>query len=120
MPYVDGDRTLVNTRNRRTVARTTMRAEGLLARGAGLLAHRLAPGQALWLEPCNGVHTFGMRHAIDVIVLDREMRVRIARRDVRPWRIVPPIRGGRTTVELEVGAVDAADVRPGDVLRLEV
>ena len=118
MPFIRDDRALIDERTDLVVARSVVRAAGALSRSLGLMAFRPAPDDALWLEPCNGIHTFLLRRAIDVIVLDRSLRVVALRRAVPPWRIVLPVRGGHTTVELTAGAIDAAGVQVGDTLRL--
>ncbi|HYP06159.1 MAG TPA: DUF192 domain-containing protein, partial [Bryobacteraceae bacterium] len=42
------------------------------SRRTGLLRHTgLAPGEGLWIVPCEAVHTFGMNFAIDVVFLSR-------------------------------------------------
>lgn len=35
----------------------------------------LPPGQGLLITPCNSIHMFGMRYAIDVIFLDHTLQV---------------------------------------------
>lgn len=40
----------------------------------------------LALCPCRSVHTFGMRHPIDVAFLDEEGRVVKVVRSMQPWR----------------------------------
>lgn len=54
------------------------RLRGLLARDSG--------GEVLLLAPCRDVHTFGMRHAIDVAFVDAAGVVREAHREVPPGR----------------------------------
>ena len=47
-----------------------------LSRMFGLLGRRgLSTGEGLWIKPSSGVHTFGMMFAIDVIGLDKNLRV---------------------------------------------
>jgi uncharacterized membrane protein (UPF0127 family) len=116
--FTDTGRALVVTSSRRAIAETIVRADGALARGLGLVVLRLRRDQALWLEPCNGVHTLFLRYPIDVLVLDHELRVVALRADVRPWRLVSPVRGGRITVELAAGTLAAYGVRVGDTLAL--
>ena len=42
-------------------------------RRTGLLKHKsLEPGDGLWIAPCEGVHTFGMKFPIDVVFLSRK------------------------------------------------
>ncbi|MFT3804527.1 MAG: DUF192 domain-containing protein [Burkholderiaceae bacterium] len=70
----------------------------------GLLGRkRLPDDQALWIEPCSGVHTFGMRFAIDVVFLDRHDRI------VRIVTGLPPRRwcgaaGAWVAIEFAAGA----------------
>src|ERR1700692_2167179 len=45
-------------------------------RRTGLLKHTgLAPGEGLWIAPCEGVHTFGMKFPIDVVFLNHKRKV---------------------------------------------
>ena len=78
-------------------------AKGFVARLRGWLGRsRIAPDEALWLEPCHAVHGFGMRVAIDVVFLDRASRIlKIAR--LAPWRVCR-CAGARVVVEMADGA----------------
>jgi uncharacterized membrane protein (UPF0127 family) len=94
----------------RVAKRFHERCLGLMGRG------RLKPGEALWLIPCRGIHTFGMRFTIDVLFLDRDGCVlRIARR-IRPWRLAWAPRGTRSVVELASGWLAEEAIRAGDRL----
>ena len=54
-------------------------------RRTGLLKHdRLEPGHGLWIKPCESVHTFFMKFAIDLIYLDKKHIVRKAKSAVPP------------------------------------
>src|SRR5215467_9819151 len=46
-------------------------------------------GQALWIVPCRGVHTMGMRFPIDVVYLDRGGKVLHVENSLAPWRVAP-------------------------------
>jgi len=78
----------------------------------------LAPGEGLAITPCNSIHMFFMRFALDVVFLDREGVVVRVYRGIRPWRVSRIVRRARTAVELPVGTLAAAGVGVGDVLRL--
>ena len=54
-------------------------------------AHRLEPGEGLWIVPCEGVHTFGMKFPIDVVFLNRKKKVLKVRPNMvrRPHRSQP-------------------------------
>jgi uncharacterized membrane protein (UPF0127 family) len=93
-------------------------AESSAQRRTGLLRHSgLDDGTGLWIIPCEAVHTFFMKFAIDLIYLDRRHRVRGIVRDLRPWRfsICLP---AHSVLELPRGTIDRTDTRKGDQLEL--
>ncbi len=82
---------------------TIHRALGFWARLGGLLARPpLQPHEALYLAPCNSVHTFFMPYPIDVAFLDGSGRVVKLVSDLRPWRMTGCCRA-RAVVELRSG-----------------
>ncbi|NUR53456.1 MAG: DUF192 domain-containing protein [Acidobacteria bacterium] len=91
-----------------TVAAT--RAE----RRTGLLNHTSLPrGEALWIVPSRGVHTFGMKFAIDVIALDECGVVIDCVPHMKPWRIRLPRRGTAGVLELPAGSIAADGIQLG-------
>lgn len=101
------------------IAHSVGEARSALDRARGLMLRRpLAPGEGIWLTPCNGVHTLFMRFAIDVIVLDRDLRTVHVARSVPPWRILAGARGGHSTVELAAGTLQD-DLPAGTQLAFE-
>jgi uncharacterized protein len=63
------------------------RAEGYWPRLLGLLGRpELRKGEALYLAPCNGVHTLFMTYCIDVVFVDRSGLVLEVATDLAPWR----------------------------------
>ncbi len=70
------------------VAAHVMVAGTSASRKKGLLGvDGLPSGAGLWIAPCEAIHTFGMKMPIDVIFLDRELRVCKLAYGVRPWRV---------------------------------
>ena len=64
-------------------------ATGFRARLLGLAwRHRSQAGPGLLIPRCAGVHTFGMRFALDVYFLDRRGRILSAHRGVPPRRVL--------------------------------
>jgi uncharacterized membrane protein (UPF0127 family) len=88
------------------------RLRGLLGR------RRLATGEALWLRPCNGVHTLGMLFAIDAIFLDAELRIIKLVENLRPFRVTAPHLGARSVLEMSAHSAARAALKVGDQLRL--
>jgi len=91
-------------------------ADGFASRLLGLQGRRELPrGQGLLLSPSSSVHTAFMRFAIDVVFLDRAMRVVGIARRVRPWRLAGR-RGARHALELPAGEAEARALRVGEGL----
>jgi uncharacterized membrane protein (UPF0127 family) len=94
-------------------------AETSSERRIGLLKHsKLEEGAGLWIVPCESIHTFFMKFAIDVIYIDRKRRVRSAVRTVAPWRFSMCL-SAHSVLELPPGTIDRTDTRKGDQLVLE-
>lgn len=94
-------------------------ASSSAARRTGLLKHRgLEQGQGMWIVPCQSVHTFFMKFAIDLVYLDRSKRVRKVRHTVPAWRISGCLRA-HSVLELPAGTAMATRTEPGDRLAVE-
>jgi len=111
---------LMNARTGEAVADAAELAVTSASRRRGLLGRDgLDPGAALIIAPCNSVHTFFMRFAIDVVYVDRAGRVRKIVRALRPWRISAAM-FAYAVIEFGAGSLDGRDVVRGDRLYLEV
>jgi uncharacterized membrane protein (UPF0127 family) len=62
-------------------------------------------GQALWIVPCRGVHTFAMRFPLDLIYMDRSGKVIELQEDVQPWRFAPLRMDAESVLELPPGTI---------------
>jgi len=90
-------------------------AESLFARLKGLLGRSsLQKGHALWLRPCNGIHTFGMRFPIDVVILDSEQRVIASISDLLPNKITKIYRRAASVLELPAGTLAGMSLDIGE------
>jgi uncharacterized protein len=93
-------------------------ADSFVTRLRGLLGRRQLPsGEGLLLSPSSSVHTFFMRFPIDVVFLDRSLRVVGVSPNVRPWRLAA-CKGTRRVLELPAGESDERAIRVGDQLTL--
>jgi hypothetical protein len=112
--------TVTNT-NRSTVLGDGIEvADTSLTRLFGLLGKRhLNTGRGLWIKPSSGVHTLGMMFAIDVIGLDKELRVLRLWSDLRPFRVTSVSTKIRSVIELPAGRIVECGVQLGDVLRID-
>jgi hypothetical protein len=88
-------------------------------RRTGLLKHeRLEPGHGLWIVPCESVHTFFMKFAIDLVYVDRKHKVRKVRSAVPPWRLSACL-SAHSILELPAGTAERTGTQAGDELLFE-
>jgi len=88
-------------------------------RRTGLLKHsKLDPGTGLWIAPCESVHSFGMKFAIDLVYLDRKKKVRKIRKKMVPWRMSACL-SAHSVLELPVGVIEASRTERGDQLEFD-
>jgi uncharacterized membrane protein (UPF0127 family) len=86
------------------------------SRRKGLLGQDgLAEGQALVIAPTQGIHTFGMRFAIDVVGISRDGTVVSIRTAVPRRRVVFSWRAF-AIVELDSGSANKAELAIGDIV----
>ena len=118
-PYLRDPRGAWSVRNRsteRVLASTIIPAFDRKARNRGLLGQQsLAPGVAMVLAPCNGIHTWFMRFPIDVIFVGRSGRVLKVRERMAPFRLTLRL-GAFAVIELAAGS--SAHTSVGDTLFL--
>jgi uncharacterized membrane protein (UPF0127 family) len=85
-------------------------------RRKGLLGRKqLAPGGGLWIVPCESVHTIGMQFPIDLVYLDKILRIKKIRRNVPAWRLSACL-SAHSVLELPAGAIRETQTNPGDQL----
>ena len=82
----------------------------------GLSGRRALPeGEALWLSPCRGIHTWGMRFPLDVLFLDGEGRVVRKVERMPPGRVSGFVSAARSVLEL--GAGGSKGTEAGDTIQ---
>ncbi len=102
---------------RNTVVATSVEvADSGQTRNKGLLGRKgLPPGGGLWIVPCESVHTFFMQFPIDLIYLDRKMRIKKLRHAVPAWRLSACL-SAHSVLELAAGAILESQTEVGDKL----
>ena len=102
-----------------TVAERCRVAGSIAQRIFGLhLLPRLKPGEGLLLPGATTIDTTFMSYAIDLVFLDRSLRVTRTVATLPPWRMVLRTGGGRDCLELPAGAAAASGTQPGDQLAI--
>jgi uncharacterized membrane protein (UPF0127 family) len=85
-------------------------------RRTGLLKHTgLAPGEGLWIVPCEAVHTIGMKFAIDVVYLSKQKKVLKIRDNMGKWQMSMCLRA-HSVLELPAGRAAETGTEVGDQL----
>jgi uncharacterized membrane protein (UPF0127 family) len=109
--------TISNGTKARVLGDRVWLADGYWTRLRGLLGRaEIREGEGMLIAPSRGVHMYGMKYPLDVLLLDRGRRV------VALYQELPP--GGRTKVhreasyalELPVGAIARSETEEGDTL----
>ncbi len=110
-----------NIRNARTgmvIARRIMMADNYWLRLRGLVGRPvLQPGEAMWITPCQQVHTQFMKVPLDLIFIDKHLVVKHVISGIKPWRFSPWVKEAHAVIEMT--ASDVLSVQVGDLLVLE-
>ena len=95
-------------------------ADTSLSRLFGLLGKSgLDPGSGILIRPSSGVHTMWMKFPIDVVALDRSLRVYKVWPNLVPWRFTSVSTKIHSVLELAPGQIEACRIEPGDQLAVE-
>lgn len=109
---------LVNATKKSTVSDRCRFANSVFKRMVGLLNRRaLAQGEGLLLDRCYGIHTIGMRFPIDVLFLDKELRVIKAVPALPPFRTCV-VKQALYVLELPVGSIQRSQTTTGDQIQM--
>lgn len=94
-------------------------AESFVDRGIGLLNHStLLIDQAMWIKPCNNIHTFFMKFRIDCVFLNKELVIVSLFKNVRPFRVILPQWKANSVIEFSAGVIDKFDMKIGEQLHV--
>ena len=110
---------LMNKRTQQNIIPNLEVASNFWSRGKGLLGRAgLNEDQALWIHHCNSIHTFFMKFSIDCVFVDKNLRVKAIRTDVKPGRMVMPIWGASSVFEMKSGTAEKLNIQVGDQLHV--
>lgn len=110
----------LRTAKGRFIAHEVRIAHSLAARLLALSRERSLPARAgLLLTSARGIHTLGMRFAVDVVFLSAQMRVVGLAPCVQPWRVLLAPRGTRRVLELAAGQIGATGLKAGAFIVVE-
>lgn len=90
-------------------------ADSILTRLVGLIGKRsLEPHSGLWIVPSCGIHTLGMLFDIDVIYLDRDLKVVGVHELVPPFWMTPINLKAESVLELPSHTIFKSRTEVGD------
>jgi uncharacterized protein len=117
MPREEGTVFVYNRTKETFLAYRVKIADSMLSRLIGLLGKRfLAPDSGLWIVPSSGVHTLGMLFTIDVVFLDKDLRVVGFRELLRPFSITSLNLQAESVLELPAHSIFKSRTEIGDQL----
>ncbi|MBJ7593441.1 MAG: DUF192 domain-containing protein [Candidatus Dormibacteraeota bacterium] len=94
-------------------------ANTLWSRFMGLMFRSELPaGHGLAIRPCNSIHMFFMRFALDVVFVDGDGRVVRVLDSIRPWRPSSLVRGAKAAIELPAGTAARSGIAAGVLVRM--
>jgi uncharacterized membrane protein (UPF0127 family) len=95
-------------------------ANTLVSRMKGLIGkEKIESGYGLWIKKCNSIHTFLMSFPIDVIFVDKNLKVKKCIEQIEPNKIVWPIFGASSVIELKSGFLSEHKTQIGDQLHVD-
>lgn len=77
-------------------------------------------GEGLLIAPSRGVHMYGMRYPLDVLILDGDRRVVACYAELQPGARTSMHGGARYALELPAGTIEETETREGHRLQWEV
>ncbi|HBY20518.1 MAG: hypothetical protein A2Y24_02080 [Clostridiales bacterium GWE2_32_10] len=96
-------------------------ADTFFKRFIGLMGRKnMEREEVLVIKPCNNVHMFFMRFAIDVIFVDREDEICYIQENLKPRQISKYMYDAIYVIELPVDRVREKDIKVGDRLVIDL
>lgn len=92
-------------------------ANRFFSRLKGLLGRtEIKTTEALLIEPCNSVHTLGMKFEIGVVFLSASNQVIHAIENMAPGKLSQIVKGSKKVLELHPETLKSLDLKPNDTL----
>lgn len=106
------------TRNLQLLSDLTV-SKTLWSRGKGLLGvSSLTPEQGMFISPGNSIHTFFMKMTIDCVFLDKKLRIKKICAGIPPHRLILPVWGANSVIELPSGRAAELNLQVGEQLHV--
>lgn len=113
MKVLDEDTGLTIVENLKPAYSFTKRLKGLM------FDKRMQPQSGVHIKPCTSVHTFFMKFPIDIIYVDREMKVVGLEHSLEPGKTGKRFKNVHSVIELEVGRILDLGITVGQTLKIQ-
>lgn len=95
-------------------------ADSFFKRFMGLMYRKnMNENEGLLLDPCNEIHTFGMKFPIDTITVSSDNIIIYIDENIAPRRVRPRIKEGKKVLELNAGTIKNYGLEPGDLVEFQ-
>lgn len=93
-------------------------ADTMTSRMIGLMfAKSLDGNDALWIKPCNQIHTFFMKFDLDIVYMTKDLKVLKIIKGIKPYRMTWLYFRAHSVLEFTAGTL-SDEIREGDKLDL--
>ena len=104
--------------NGKEICKSMKVASSFTSRMIGLMFKKEMEGfDGLLIKKCNSIHTFFMRYSLDIVFLDKKMKVVRVYRGIKPWRATRIVWGATQVLELVSGTL-LEEVQIGDEIEV--
>ena len=110
---------LINQSKQSNMASNLKIADTFLTRAKGLIGQKTMDlNEAVYFPRSNWIHTFFMSMPIDVIYVDKKMKVKKLQPHLKPWRWPAPVLSAHSVIEMAAGSIQKNKVEVGDILNV--
>lgn len=71
----------------------------------GLMFKKSYPNKILWIHKCKSVHTCFMKFPIDVVFVNKNLKIIHIQKNIKPWRFSPYLLKASSVLEYEAGVL---------------
>lgn len=108
----------IMTKDKILIANEAIEAKSTVQKMKGLMFSSSMQGfDGMLFKRCNSIHTFFMKYPIDILFMNKEMKIVKIIRNLQPWRITRMYFSAYQALEVMGGTLDER-VREGDELEV--
>ncbi|MDZ4660086.1 MAG: DUF192 domain-containing protein [Pseudomonadota bacterium] len=108
---------LIKKETNTIIAEKVIVAESFWQRLCGLLGRTtLRSNETMWIQRCDSIHTFFMKFPIDVVFVDKKLKVCSVKTNIKPWRLATSYWCANSVFEFASPNSEVQNLRKGDLL----